>query len=261
MDWTAIPLERFQTFFLVFVRVATFLIASPLLAARQIPPQAKIAFTLLVSLLLVPALHPSLPLLMGSNAVFSFWTLLVEQILIGLILGFASFIVFVGIQLAGQIIDLQMGFGLANIVDPLANIQQTVMGQMQYLIAIMLFMAIDGHHQMILAISSSFTLLPLGPVTLAGPITRHLSQMAGSLFVIAFQVGFPTIAALFLTDVALGFIARMVPQMNVLLIGFPLKIFVGFIGVSIALSIYISLYPRYFEEMIKNLMIVIQLAR
>src|SRR5258708_19328421 len=132
--------------------------------------------------------------------------------------------------MAGQIIDIQVGFGLVNVIDPVNNVQISVLGQFYYLIALLYFLALDGHHYLLKALGESFKLVPPGSLvwfkqaSAAGP---KLSDFFTKLFIIAIQVAGPSVAVLFLTNITMGLLSRTIPQMNVFIVGLPANVLVG----------------------------------
>lgn len=254
-DWTHTAVNHFQGFFLILVRVLAILSFVPFFGFRQIPRSARMGFALLLALLLLPLIPvPTFP-----ADPFSYWYLVAEQVLIGVMIGFVSFIFFSAIQLAGQVIDIQIGFGLANILDPISNAQQTIIGQLQFLMAVLLFITLNGHHLILLAIHKSFHLIPLGGMRFHADLTPFMITLLSGMFDVALRLALPIMGAIFLTDVALGFLARLMPQMNILLLGFPLKILVGLTALFISFSFLMSLYPIQFKESYAQMLAIMKL--
>jgi len=154
------------------------------------------------------------------------------EVLIGVLLGFASRLVFAGIQLAGQLIGFQMGFSIVNIIDPVTSTQVSIIAEFQYLVAALLFLATSAHHVFLAAIVESYKVLPIYDFQFTGrscrphrPFRQHVCHCREDFR--------PLIAALLLTNVGLGLIARTVPQINIFIVGFPLQIAVGLIGIGL----------------------------
>ena len=157
-----------------------------------------------------------------------------------MIIGHTAYLLFTGIQMAGQIVDIQAGFGLVNVVDPTSNTQVSILGQFYQVIALLFFLAIDGHHILIRAVGDSFALIPAGgfswltQANMAGPL---LSDFFSRLFIIAFQVAAPSIATLFLVNLTMGLLSRTIPQMNVFIVGLPLNVLIGLGFTFLSLSL------------------------
>jgi flagellar biosynthetic protein FliR len=185
----------------------------------------------------------------------------VGEILLGISIGMAVNLIFVGLQMAGQISGYQMGLALARVMDPSAGEQVPLLAQFFQLFAFLIFLTINAHHWFLLALVESFQLVPPLGFKVSGSLIEQLIHIGGHMFVIAIKVGAPVIAALLLTSVAFGLIARtvpqMVPQMNVFLVAMPLKIIIGllFIGFSLPyLSSFLNTIFRNLGNMIFLLM-------
>jgi flagellar biosynthetic protein FliR len=225
-SWT---LAQFIAYGLMLVRVSVVLMTAPVLGNTRIPPQVKAGFALVLTLLLYLASSGPRSLPETSN-VLSLAAAIGGEIFAGLIIGYTAYLLFSGIQMAGQIIDIQVGFGLVNVIDPAGGQQVSILGQFYYLVALMFFLAVDGHHALIKALGDSFSLLPAGSIgwlEQAGKAGPLLGAFFTKLFIIAFQVAAPSVAVLFLTNLTMGLLSRTLPQMNVFIVGLPLNIVVG----------------------------------
>lgn len=224
-NWT---LAQFLGFGLMLVRVSVVLLTAPVLGNARIPGQVKAALALGLTLLLYLAARPAA--LPEPGNILALASAVGGEIFAGLIIGYTAYLLFTGIQMAGQIIDIQIGFGLVNVIDPAGGQQVSILGQFYYLLAMLFFLAVDGHHALLKALGDSFGLLPPGGVgwldqaAQAGPL---LSGFFTKLFVIAFQVAAPSVAVLFLTNLSMGLLSRTLPQMNVFIVGLPLNVVVG----------------------------------
>ncbi|HPD19136.1 MAG TPA: flagellar biosynthetic protein FliR [Candidatus Goldiibacteriota bacterium] len=217
IDIFNLALLQLQIFLLEFIRISSIFLTAPIIGSRNIPLVVKISFAFILTLLIYPVFtkNYNLPVDLLSYSILIF-----KQILVGIIIGFLSYLVFIAIQLAGQIIDLQMGFGIVNVIDPLSNTQVSIIGQFQFILGVLIFLALDGHHFLFKAIVDSFNLVPLTSVTLSEITISKISFMFFNMFVIAFKIAGPATLALFLTNVTLGFIARTIPQIMFLLLDY-----------------------------------------
>lgn len=235
------------TFLLVLTRVSGVFFLAPVLGSKNIPPQVKIGLALTTSIILVPfVIKPDIGV---STGIADFALLLAKELSVGAIIGFTATLVFMGFLLAGQIIDFQMGFGMVNVIDPLSNISVSLMGQLKNLLAILVFLAINGHHFLFTALAKSFDVVPLTTFTLTPSVTGNFIDMVINMFVIGLKIGAPAIGVLFITDLTLGIIARTVPQMNVFIVGIPLKITIGFITIIAMMSFFLAYMLTMFDQM------------
>lgn len=237
MATLSIPLAQIQIFLLVFLRVSVIMVTLPLFDNRSIPPIFKVGLSLAVTLVLVPVLEiETFPVV---SAVVPFVLGAVTEVVLALAIGLSVRLLFTGIQLAGQLAGMQMGFAMANVMDPGTSSQVSIMAQLNYLIAVLIFLSINAHHWFLYAVADSFAIIPPLGFHIRGALTEQIISLAASMFVIAIKVGAPVMAALLLTSAALGIVARTVPQMNIFIVAFPLKIMVGFFFLILALP-YLS---------------------
>ncbi|MBI4734378.1 MAG: flagellar type III secretion system protein FliR, partial [Rubrobacteridae bacterium] len=216
-------------FLLILTRISGVFFSAPVLGSRNIPPQLKIGFSLIFAMLLLPFVkHPDLS---GGINLISLMLMVASELAVGIIIGFTATLIFTGFLLAGQIIDFQMGFGMVNVVDPLSNVSVSIIGQFKNLLAVLVFLAINGHHFFFTALSKSFEILPLTTFSLTTGVSTSFMRTIGEVFIVGFRIGAPAIGILVISELALGIIARNVPQMNVFVVGLPMKIIVGFISV------------------------------
>lgn len=247
MDILQPDARHLLTFLLILTRVSGVFFLAPVLGSRNIPPQTKIGLALMTSIALFPFIQS--PNIASQISVIDFALLVAKEISVGAIIGFTATLVFMGFLLAGQIIDFQMGFGMVNVIDPLSNISISVIGQFKNLLAILIFLAINGHHYLLTALAKSFEIAPLTTFTITPSVTGNFIDMVINMFVIGLKIGGPAIGVLFITDLALGIVARTVPQMNVFIVGIPLKITVAFATLIATLAFFTAYVMRVFDQM------------
>jgi flagellar biosynthesis protein FliR len=247
----SIPLLQLQIFFLIFFRVAAILMSMPIINGNSIPFLFKFGLALGASIVLFPLLDLKVfPVLTNLS---SFVVGAVGEILLGVIIGMAVNLIFVGLQIAGQLSGYQMGMALAEVIDPADGEQIPLLAQFFQIFAFLIFLTVNAHHWFLRALADSFHLVPPLGFKLSGSLIEQLMRVAGNMFVIAIKVGAPVIAALLLTTIALGLIARTVPQMNVFFVAMPLKIMIGlmFVGFSLPyLSSFLNAVFRKLGDMI-----------
>jgi len=251
-----IPLAQLQLFFLVFLRVGAILMSMPVFDSKSLPLFLKVALAFATSIVLFPMLDlEPLPVL---NNVFAMGIKAMGEILIGLVIGFSVKLIFAGIQLAGQLAGYQMGLALANVMDPSSSQQVPLLAQFTNLIGLLIFIAINAHHWFIKALTHSFQMVPPLNVNFRGSLMEHLIKISGNVFVIGIQVGAPVIAALLITTVALGLIARTVPQMNVFIVAMPLKIGIGLFFLGFSLPYFSTFLQKIFGGLGQNIILMLK---
>lgn len=217
-------MNQFGQFLLILSRVGALFISAPILGSSDIPIQLRIALVLLMSVLLVMVQPvPSPP----SITSMAFLALIPMEIIAGALIGFAASLIFTGIQLAGNFIGLQIGFRFGSTVDPQAGDETSLISQFQYLVAALTFVILGGHRWILQGLARSYRSIPPGFVQFTPGVELKLMAMFGTIFTVAVQVSAPVLLSLLLASVALGIISRTVPQINIINIGFILKIGFG----------------------------------
>ncbi|OPX89325.1 MAG: Flagellar biosynthetic protein FliR [Pelotomaculum sp. PtaB.Bin104] len=220
------------------------MISGPLFGFRGVPSLFKVGFSLALAVVLFPTAATNLATLPGG--VWGFGLAVISEIGVGLILGTTVTIILNSIRMAGQMIDVQIGYSMASLVDPMNGSQNTLLAQYLYLLALMLFLMLDGHYSLIMGLAKSYQLVPLNTAALNGSVPLVLIKTFSGAFTIALQVCAPVLAVLLVSDLALGFLSRTTPQINVFLTGFLIKIVVGIL----TLSFLIPLLGTVFHSLI-----------
>jgi flagellar biosynthetic protein FliR len=228
-------------FLLILVRTSGMLVSAPLLNHRGIPAWTKVGFAITFSLVLVPLQSPSAP--PPPQQLGTIVDGVLREALFGLALGLAMNLVFLGLQLASRIVGLQMGFGLGGVLDPMmgGNAEFGTFDQFYAVLVTLVFFTISGHHLVIQALAESVRAVPPGSFDPLSMRAEALPVLMAGLTVTAVRIAMPVMAALFLADLGLGFVARTVPQANVLIVGLPIKIIVGLIVLIAALPATVQL--------------------
>ncbi len=252
MDFLNLPIDQFLCFFLILGRVSGVFLLAPILSSKNIPPMTKLGLALLTSMILLPLVKQPTAALSTQFVVFSLY--MGKEILAGLIIGYASTLVFLGIMVAGQIIDFQMGFGIVSLIDPVTNIRTAIMGQFKYLVSLLLFLVVNGHHLLLSALAQSFEVSPLATFTLSSNRMDNLVRMFCDLFIIALKIGVPAMGVLLMASLVLGIMARTIPQMNVFIVGIPLKIGLGLATTILVLPFLFVYLQKLFTELPKELL-------
>lgn len=220
---------------LATARALSFLSSLPVLGVRTVPRTVRVAIAMCVAVGMMPtieaagAVAPTTPLQLALA--------LTIEILIGLVLAFAAVTVFATVQFAGELIGVQMGLALANVIDPTSDQQVSTMSQVFNIVAVLVFLAVDGPGQILRAFAAGYVAMPPGNVTPSVEMLMTATGQVGALFSMALRISLPVITALMLVSMTLGVVGRTVPQLNILVLGFPIKILVGvfLVGVSIPL--------------------------
>lgn len=227
-------IENFDAILLVLVRMSGLFILSPVFGRQNMPVILKIGFAFFLTLIYITATtNLSIDY---QDSIVLYTVFIAKELAIGIIMGYVTYIIMSGIYLAGQVIDSQVGFGFANVLDPITNIQVPLTSNFYYTFIILVFMLINGHHMLIRALFYSFTVIPTGQLTFSSDVIHELTSLLGTMFEIGLRIAAPIIASIFIVDVVLGVLSKTIPEMNVFMLGMPIKIFVGLIIITITLS-------------------------
>lgn len=218
--------EAVLIFFLILVRNTGMMIAAPLFSTAPMPEQVKIALSVGLTIVMFPIVFKATPSVPADMLIFSL--VACKELIIGVMIGFSATLIITSIQISGEYISSMMGLSIANIVDPVTQQNVPVIGQFYYLLALMMFIFIDGDHWLFGAVFTSFQAVPIGLdfPGMSETLGRILT-MSSQMFVIALMLVLPIMGVLFVIEIAMGFMAKVMPQMNIFIVGLPLKIFVG----------------------------------
>jgi flagellar biosynthesis protein FliR len=248
-------IEHLQTFFWVLVRISVLVFLLPLFGARNIPAIWKAGLSFVLAVLLAPVVPPPQALPQDPAGVLLG---VAGEIIMGVIIVFGALALFASVQLAGQMMSFQMGFSMARAIDPDTGVQSTSLSQFLYLFTVLLFFTVDGHHLMLHAIAASFHMAPLNGISFDPSLARAVIRISGHMFVVGLKIAAPIMIALFLSNLCLGIVARTVPQVNILMIGFPINIGIGLTLFGILLTNLAPFITTLVKEMAQ---IMIQLLR
>lgn len=222
-----IPLDAFYGVLLIFLRVAAIVFSAPVLDTATIPVVFKAGLAFAVSILLLPVVDAVVTV--GELSLLSFAIGILSEVAIGVTIGLSVKLLFTGIQLAGQIAGYQMGFAVANVMDPLTSVQIPILAQFYNLTAMLVFLAVNAHHMFFTALVESYTVIPPLSLQITPQLVEMIMRLASNMFVVAIKVGAPLIAVMLLTSVGLGLVARTVPQIHIFVVAMPLKIVLGLV--------------------------------
>lgn len=243
-------LNQTSFFLLVFARISGLFSTAPFFGSRNIPTYAKAGMSLLLSYIVFPAVFSAQTVI--PEALPAYVALVAGEFLLGLIFGFASSLIMQAIQMAGHILDVQIGFGMVNVFDPQFGQQIPLLGNFKYILALMVFLAINGHHILLSALVASFKLVPVTGVVFPPSLAWFILDMVSGAFAIAFKISLPVLVSLVLADVAFGILARTMPQMNIFVVGIPAKLIIGIFALMMALPFYIAMLEVGFGGMYKD---------
>ncbi len=251
------PME-FRTYMLVLLRVSILLFLFPIFSSNVFPNRLKMGFALVVSLLFYSVVELDLnrfPLNIPATGL-----LVLAEAMIGLTLGLCLRIFFGSVQLAGQVIGFQMGFAMINVVDPQTGSNVSIMDQLGYWVCVVVFLLMNGHHIMFLSVIDSFKLVPVGFFMMQEAMMAQIMDLTAQLFVLAIKIGAPVIASLTFVSVGFGLMAKFSPQMNVMIVAFPLKIIAGLLLFGLVIQIIVIVTQGYLGQLKQIFMTMLYFA-
>lgn len=248
----------FETFFLVLTRVTAFYAFAPIFGGASVPNMAKAGLGALTAFVIYPSVNiAGFPL---ENDLATFTIVVASEAILGLVMGFVCNLVFEGIRLAGSIYDTQLGFGIVSVVDPEAETELSLMAMFKYFIAILTFLALDCHHYLIRALAISFRRIGLGSFWISGRTASNLVLNFSTMFEVGLQISIPLMGAIILATVVLGILAKATPRIQIFLLSFPLRIYIGLVTLSYLMPSLIRYFRRLFEIMGVDLLTIIRSA-
>lgn len=240
-----------------FTRILALIATDPILGGTSVSIRVKVALAVLITLVLVPVLPPPPAVDPGSPAGL---LILGQQVIIGAAMGLTMRIVFGAVEMAGHLSGLQMGLGFATFFDPINASQVSVVSQFLGMFTTLVFLSINGHLMVLSALAESFRVLPIA----AGPLSemgwRALAGWGGQIFLVGVLLAFPVVAALLITNLAIGVMTRAAPQLNIFAVGFPLTLGAGFLVLYLSLPYLTPLLTRAWQNSLDMALQILRLA-
>lgn len=224
---------------LLLVRAGMVFGTAPVFGGTAAPTSLKIVLSVTMALVLLPIV--SIPGTVGPGQLTF---VIAREVAIGLALAMAVRVLIAGAELAGQLAGFQLGLSFAAIVDPQTGVRSNVLAMMNGMLALFTFFGINGHHMMIRALARSYTELPIGTGGLDGSLAALVSRMFGLIFLLGAQLAAPLVIVLVVVELVLGLIVRAAPAMNLMVIGFPLRLLVGLMALAISVQLVPLLVSR-----------------
>ncbi|KNF08830.1 flagellar biosynthesis protein FliR [Gottschalkia purinilytica] len=244
-----ILMNKYQVFIFILIRTTGIFIISPIFSRNNIPNILKIGFSFIMSIILVNVVNV-------EQTIFNdleFLIVCTKELVIGLMIGFISYLFFTLFYLSGQIIDMQVGFSMVNVLDPQSNTQVPIMGNFYYMLATVIFLIVNGHHFLIEALVKSYEYVGIGTAIFNDNLLKQFIFIIGKIFIIAFKISSPILVTIILVDALLGILARTMPQMNVFIVGLPLKIIIGISIIIASLPLFFTALQHIFNNMYEEI--------
>ncbi len=255
MDIFNLPADSILSFILTVMRVSIVMFMLPIFSSERAPMQVKAAATIVITLGIWPQL--SLPSIGMPSHPIDIVLLFINELILGLTLGMCINFVFMGVQAGGELFGFQMGFTMISFADPLTGNQTGITAFFLWMVSTLTFLALDGHLYMLQAFAMTFRVIPPGGLVLSETLLTEVFQLSAQMFVIALKIAAPVMVSLFLIELALALVSRASPQVNIMDIGFPVKIGAGFFFLGtllILMSEYMANYIGGMAGMLSNIL-------
>ena len=249
-------IEIVKVFLLVAVRFSGLILTAPVLGSRNFPVIAKVGLIGMFAFLITPTI-PALDAPLPDDAV-QFGLMGASELIIGLVIGLVMTIAFAAIQVAGQLMDMQSGFGLMNVFNPAFETQFPIFGFFYFILAVLFLLLTHGHHMMIIALASTFETIPLGGLDASADLVGHMATWGSLMFYDGLMIAAPIVAAMLLAYVTMGLMGRVVPQIHLFVVGFPITIATALLVVGLTIDYYLIYIEGMFTGMFRNVDILIR---
>jgi len=238
---------------LIFVRMVGFFVQAPIWGSHHVNKPVLVGSAASIAVVIFPTVPATNEMVeLGKNMAEGDYAplifLIAAQITVGLVIGYVSYLIMAAMQFGAEILDVQMGLSVAASFDPASHGAVNMIRRWAFYLAMILYLMMNGHHKALEAMRYSFDVIPLSGVPFSHRMLEDLMMKTGLIFSIGLQLASPIVASLFITQVALGMVARVAPQMNVFMLSFPLNIAIGLTLLGASLMPWRIKLAQLFEE-------------
>jgi len=249
--------QVFGALLTISIRLTGIMLFAPFFGSVAIPARVKAVLVLALTALLYPMLSTKMP----QITIGQWPTIVFGELMIGVALGVATNIIFDGVQMAGQVLSVQMGYSLVNILDPQTQVESTVMATFHQMIAMLIFLRLNVHFWILRALAHSFDYLPPSSGHFGGSFTSAVLQAGSSVFSVGIQIAAPVLSATIVADIALGLLGKAAPQLPLLLLGPAVKSMLGIVVLISALKYWPGIFERLFLNSMNQADHILHLAQ
>ena len=239
-------------FLLVLTRTGGIFFVSPFFGSLNIPVQIRVATAFAMAVLIFPTLMDEM-IVEAPATVLMFAALIVQELFVGWLIGFIGYIVLSAINMGGKIMDMQVGFTIAQVMDPTSNEQSPLIGSFLYNLTIIYFLAVNGHHMIVAALIESFRAVPFNSVTLNPAMADFMGNVTNGIFLVGMKIAMPVTFSILMTNVGMGILARTMPQMNIFVVGVPMHLMIGTAMLAMLMPFYVLFLDVIFDDMYTNI--------
>ena len=257
MDLFTLLQDHAAVFLLMLTRCSGIFLIAPFFGSLNIPIMVRAATAFMFAVVLFPVVDGLGPV-DAPTSVLMYTVAVLKELFIGWLIGFVAYVCFSAIHMAGKVMDMQVGFAVVNVMDPTSGQQIPLIGSFLYNLGIIVFLVPNGHHMIITALAESFRVVPLLTMQPNLSLTMIMVNFTNGIFVTGMKIAMPVTFAILLVNVALGILARTMPQMNIFVVGIPLQLMVGVSILAMLLPFYVMFLGGMFDEMYGKISIALQ---
>ncbi len=250
-------LNNIETFFFVFIRILAIFLLIPFIGGRSVPMQLKLGIVLVIAMIVTPTIPMTVEM---PQSLVGLVVGVVREVLIGVVLGLVVNFVFASFEVAGQLAGIQMGFSMANVIDPQTSGSLSVIAQFYNFLGIFLFFTLNIHLVFFAGLKESFTVIPPYGFTISESLYDGILSMSFDVFKVGLKLAAPISIAVLLANLGMGIIARTVPQLNIFVVGFPVTITLGLIILAFSLPFLVSTISEVFSGLSGNIIGIVRFA-
>ena len=254
----SVSIAQAQLYFLVLTRILAMIIQVPVLGGQGVPQQIRLSLGLILAVVLIP--WQQLPVDAKTIELAAYGVAVAKELFLGTLIGFAASATFGAVQIAGEAMGLESGFGSGRIFNPSLGDSGSEFSQIFVMVSLMVFLLIDGHHLFIIAMQRTFEVIPAnGPLPLDSMNT--LIRIMAQMIVVGIRLALPLMAALIITDLSLGLLSRIAPQMQIFFLGMPVKVGVSLVGLALLFMVVMPALGDLFRGMSNQMLSLISVGK
>ena len=257
MDLFTLLQDHAAVFLLMLTRCSGIFLIAPFFGSLNIPVQFRAAAAFLFAVVLFPVVD-ALGIVAAPSTMLAYGVAVLSELFIGWLIGFVAYVCFSAIHMAGKVMDMQVGFAVVNVMDPTSGQQIPLIGSFLYNLGIIVFLVTNGHHMIITALAESFRMVPILTMQPNLSLSMIMVNFVNGIFLTGMTVAMPVTFAILLVNVALGILARTMPQMNIFVVGIPMQLMIGVGVLAMLLPFYVMFLGGMFDEMYGKISIALQ---
>lgn len=258
MDFFDIYQGQLAAFLLVLTRTSGIFLISPFFGSLNVPVQLRAGTAIAMAFVTFPVIVEN-AVVTAPESILMFGGGVVQELFVGWLIGFVAYVALAAINMAGKIMDMQVGFSVANVMDPTSGQQSPLIGSFLYNLAIIYFLVVNGHHIIISALFESFNRIPLDGVVWNEALASFIGDITAGVFLVGMKIAMPVTFSILLVNVGMGILARTMPQMNIFVVGIPLHLAIGSFMLAMLLPFFILFLDTMFDDMYANIITALKL--